>query len=264
MRAFLLSTFLAVAAVALAAAQAPGKKKTEKAEEEKKKDRYYFLFEIGGGIGLPGGDLQEQFGNFGMAGASAYFVTRNRWVMGLSAELGFSGQLREDPLRTLRDHRGRIIGLNGSFAGATINGRLAGGAVRLGKIWQLPFLPTRPPGGLYLLGEGGYMQHRYNYTDVFRTLPAINGDFLPTYDRLTSGWGAGAILGYKYFSSKDLLNFFVEVEWLWAQTNNRRQWNPAAAQPDTQAHNDQLLSFTLGWVFPVVERRKTDELIYMY
>jgi len=107
---------------------------------------------------------------------------------------------------------------------------------------------------------GGYLRHRISI-DKARSdrAPLLEGDYLKGVDRLTGGWGLIESIGYRFFSNRLLLNFFIAVEAGQFFTRSLRGWTYDTGQKDTRKRLDNWLSVRLGWMLPLYEKAPLDE-----
>jgi hypothetical protein len=93
-------------------------------------------------------------------------------------------------------------------------------------------------------------------------VPALEGDYLKGYDRLTSGFCLSEFVGYQLLSNSRLLNFFAGVELYQGFTRSRRDWNIDQVKKDDSPRLDLLSGIRVGWVLPLYRRAPKEFYIY--
>lgn len=206
-----------------------------------------------GGVQLPEGDLSDRFGtNFNVGGTFQY-KTRKNFLFGIDGYFLFGADVREEQLlRYFLNSSGAITGLDGRFANILLYERGMKFDLKAGKIF--PRLGPNPNSGLTLTLGAGWIQHKIRIDNKSEVIPALNGDYLKGYDRLTGGFSLTGFAGYTNFGNKRLVNFFLGVEFTQGFTKNRRLFNFDTRQQDDRMRNDQLIGIRAGWLIPLYRR----------
>jgi len=220
-----------------------------------------------GGV-FPMADLEKRFGYLNHIQAEVgYKFKRHFYVIGVGGGL-VGDKVREVGL--LRNYlsaslqRAGYIGMfdeNGKIFAPTIRAAGWSAQLRLGKIFPSIRLPGQNPNcGPFIELGGGYLRHRISI-DKARSdrAPLLEGDYLRGVDRLTGGWGLVESLGYRFFSSRLLLNFFVALEVGQFFTRSLRGYTYDTGRRDTRRRLDSWWSVRLGWMLPLYEKAPLDE-----
>lgn len=209
---------------------------------------------------LPGGDLADRFGWSSSIGLGVDIKTRKNILFGANGSYFFGNKIKEDILDNLRNSDGQIIDQDGAYAkvltyerGFTIN-------LHTGYLWNK--LGPNPNSGVLLMLGGGYMQHKIRIEHNHNNVPALEGDYLKGYDRLTSGFCLSEFVGYQLLSNSRLLNFFAGVELYQGFTRSRRDWNIDQVKKDDSPRLDLLSGIRVGWVLPLYRRAPKEFYIY--
>jgi hypothetical protein len=217
---------------------------------------------------FPRADLASRFGYLMVIQGEVGYKLRSHWYFILIGggligdkvrEAGlltnyFSNSLSQSGYTGLFDENGRPFAPVIQAAGLT-------GQMRVGKIFPALRLPGQNPNcGPFVEFGAGYLRHRIDI-DKARSdrAPILEGDYLRGVDRLTAGWGLTQSIGYRFFSSRLLLNFYVAVEAGQFFTRSLRGYVYDLGRPDTKQRLDAWMAFRGGWVLPLYEKAPLDE-----
>jgi len=213
-------------------------------------------------------DLAERFGYLSHIQAEAGYKFKSHFYL-VGAGGGLVGdQVREAGLLSnylsASLQSAGYIGMfdeNGKVFAPTIRAAGWSAQLKVGKIFPALRLPGQNPNcGPFIEVGGGYLRHRISI-DKARSdrAPLLEGDYLKGVDRLTGGWGLIESIGYRFFSNRLLLNFFIAVEAGQFFTRSLRGWTYDTGQKDTRKRSDNWLSVRLGWMLPLYEKAPLDE-----
>jgi hypothetical protein len=237
-----------------------GQEKKEGTSDEQKR---CVIFSGSTSLCLPQKDLANEFGTMGEIGASIMYQSQTRWLMGLDFGYFFGNSVKNDPIANLRNEDGNVIGNNGSYATFKIFMRgFQFPLLKFGKTIALSKNPVHNTfGGLTLLAGAGWLQHWTQIQDLSKKTPQFSEDYIDGYDRLTSGTGFGAWVGYIYLPAKSKLNFHLEGGYFLASTQTRR-YNFSTNTPPGEKRVDGIMQLRLRICFTV--KSKTENEFYYY
>lgn len=214
-----------------------------------------WMFKIGGGAYLPGGDLGDRFGPNGMAGGGLHYKTGTNWIFGADADFIFGGTVvEEDILTHLETEGGYLIGTDGTLFQPEMDQRGYRINLTVGKI--LPVWQANTNSGLMISASTGFLQHKIRYyIQQENQLPQLNDDFKKGYDRLTNGLSFTEMVGYHFMADEKLINFNIGLEFTQAFTKNRRDWNIDQMAKDDRARIDLMFGVRANWILPFYKPR---------
>jgi len=202
---------------------------------------------------IPGGDLDQRFGNNFNIGGVFQWKTKKNYVFGLDGQFIFGNKVHENNiLDSLATNQGGIISSQGDFADVILYERGLKFELKLGKIF--PVFGPNKNSGLFTSIGAGVLQHKIRIENQGSSIPAIEDDYKKGYDRLTNGLSLTAFAGYMNFGNKRLVNFYAGVEITQAFTQNRRSFNFDSREQDLKKRNDLLIGFRVAWVIPIYRR----------
>lgn len=220
------------------------------------------LFDVSYGFHQPGGDLNDRFGEHFSIGSGVEWLTdKGSWIMGASFNYYFGTSVKENPLASLLNDEGFLIGNDREYAdiGLRMRGFYAG--VHLGKLISLGF--KNPRSGIRLTVSGGLLQHKIRIQkDPVRRVPQISDEYEKGYDRLTNGLAFTEFIGYQLLSSNRRINFFAGFEFTQGLTMSRRSFNFDTRQQNTASRLDLDYGFRVGWILPFYMGERASEEIY--
>jgi len=207
------------------------------------------------GPAIPGGDLSQDYGTFWEIGAGALYQNSSRWLFGLDFSYMFGSDVRKDPVPNLRTPDGNIISTDGTYAFFKAFQRgFMFPMVRFGKTISLVRKPVfNQLGGLTLMGGAAWLQHWTYIQDISKKTPQFSSEYLEGYDRLTSGPGVGAWVGYLYLPERGKLNFHLEAGYFYGFTQSQR-FDFVTEKPAGQKRNDSLFQLKLRICFTIRSR----------
>ena len=117
---------------------------------------------------------------------------------------------------------------------------------RLFPVWG----PNQNSGVVVRLG-GGYIFHKIRIEQNENSAPQISGNYQKGYDRLTEGVNTSQFIGYHYLGSKNIVNFYIGLEFHQAWTKSSRAYNFDERRRPTEARFDMLHGIKAGWFLPL-------------
>lgn len=224
---------------------------------------HFFALSVGYGGYAPGADLARRFGWTHVLMAEAAYKLKNHFYGSLQGGGLFGDKVKEPGfLQSLLLPSLQAGGLlafideNGRIFTPNLRQRGWNATLRIGKILPRLRLPGQNPNcGPFLEIGVGYLSHRI-LIDKARSerLPLLEGEYLKGLDRLTEGWGLTEAVGYRFFSNRGLINFFVALEAAQYFTQGRRGYLYDMEARDTGWRRDFWQGLRVGWVLPLYEK----------
>lgn len=219
------------------------------------------LVGINYGLYLPGGDLDERFGLTSMLNGNFLFKTKKNLLWGVSGGFLFGDDIQEPGLMSsIKNNEGYILGLDGLYADVRTYQRGYYLNAVFGKVFS--FKKPNPNSGLMILGGPGFIQHKIRIESIGNTVPALRGDYIKGYDRLTNGLAIQEFIGYVYFSNRQLINFYAGFEFIQGFTQGRRDYNFDNPANKNDKRIDLLYGFRAGWVLPLYKKKPAAYYFY--
>lgn len=132
--------------------------------------------------------------------------------------------------------------------------------LRLGKIF--PILGPNPNSGFFAEMKGGFIQHRIFFQFESNSMFQLKGAYTHGYDRLHNGAAIGQSFGYWYFSNNNYLNAFLGVDFIQAQTRNRRGFNFDTGLPDNDRKIEHFMGLRFGLSVTFYKRKADKYFIF--
>lgn len=210
---------------------------------------------------LPGGDMADRFGTNSTVGISVGIKSTKNWVFSLEGNFIFGSKIKETSIfSNLTVDGGYIIGSDGLYADIRAYERGYTVFANVAKI--IPYKGPNPNCGIYLQAGAGFLQHKIRIEDKKNAVPALQGDYLQGYDRLTNGIAIRQFIGYAYLGNKRLVNFFGGFEFIEGFTSGKRNFNYSTGLSDTGKRFDLMMGIKLGWIMPFY--KQAPEKFYTY
>lgn len=214
------------------------------------------------GFHIPGGDLEERFGNNGTVGAEFQLKLKSQWLFGANYSFIFGNDIKnqDNYFHRIKTSDGYVLDGNGQFAELFLYQRGFNASLQFGRqfdIWNI-----NPNSGPYFLVSPGYFQHYVRIENPDNVTPQIAGDYLKGYDRLTAGFSLTEFVGYRFFSNNRLFNFYLGVEFTQAWTQSQRSFNYDDMARDTKERLDLMYGIKFGWMIPLYGRVPNDYYYY--
>jgi hypothetical protein len=211
---------------------------------------------------IPSADMAKRFGQFTTVGFDFLYKNPKSWLFGANAHFLFGSKVKEtNMLEGILTAGDFLIGADGTLYDVRYQLRGFNGDLRLGKLLPI-WGPNKNSGPFFSLGLG-FIQHKIRIEYQRNAdIPQISKEYLKGYDRLSNGAYAIPALGYCYLSNNRRINFFAQIEYLIAQTQNRRSFNYDQNVGDLSKRNDGILAIKVGWIIPLYERKPDEYYFY--
>lgn len=206
---------------------------------------------------LPSGDFEDTYDQANVVGASFGFKTASNWQFELEGNFMFGAAIkRPDLLQEISNTRGDITDSEGELVKLIYDLRGISIFGSVGKIF--PLTEGNRNAGIITQAGIGFLQHKikidYRDGEVFQ----LNENMLKGYDRLHYGFATKQFIGYQHFGKKNMINFYIGLEFQQGFTKNRREYNYDTKSFDKDSKIDFLYGFRLGWSIPVRKRASED------
>ncbi len=211
---------------------------------------------------IPTADLAKRFGDFSSVGLAYLRKQRSGLIWGVNGNFLFGGIVKQkDMLSNIIVDDGFVIGADGTLYEAKYLMRGIQFDARIGKVFPIGG-PNKNCGVYATLGMG-FLQHKIRIdTERNANVPPLTKEYVKGYDQLSNGWSINPALGYLFLSNNRTINFFVQIEYLYARNENRRSFNYNTGLHDNTIRNDGSLGFRFGWVLPIYKAPSTDFFYY--
>jgi hypothetical protein len=221
--------------------------------------RQAFMVNVSAGFAQPAYQLKERFGKFTSLALSSGYKTKSGWMVGIQGAFQFNEKvLEKGAIAGILTKDGFLIGGDGTLYDMTYQMRSLQLDAFLFRL--IPHTGHNPNSGLYAGAGFGYFDHRIRYEPEDRNapLPQLDRDKRRGYDRLSGGWAVRPVLGYQYLGNKRLVNFFVQVEHIFARTASLRAYQFDQEGVYNVSRNDGAWLLRFGWVLPIYRKPATE------
>ncbi len=209
----------------------------------------------------PASDMADRFGyNFNLGLHTEVMLKKSNLIFGLSGDILFGNEVKEDVLESLRTPEGDIIGNNRLIADVSLRERGFNISGYTGIL--IPLLKRNRRSGIRVTLGAGLLQHKVRIQDNQNTIVQITGEYIKGYDRLSNGLSLTQFIGYQHLDRKRLVNFYVGVEFVEGFTENRRTYNFDIMGHDDTQRRDILVGIRLGWSVPLYIGEDAEEIFY--
>lgn len=203
---------------------------------------------------LPGGDLADRFGADNNIGLSASYKFKSNYSLGLEGSFIFgSNVVDRNVLSGLVTTNGVIVDQDGNPASILLFERGYTVVAFAGKL--IPVAGPNPNSGMLLKLGGGYIRHKMLIESQNNVVPALEGEYVKGYDRLTAGPMAMIFVGYQHLSNNRRINFTVGFEMNLGFTGSLRPYNFDTGRPGDTGRLDFLSGLRAGWTLPIYKAR---------
>lgn len=221
--------------------------------------RSHLSFEYG--VAFPIADMADRFGTaFNLGSQFEILQTRSLWVAGIKGYYMFGNTVKEDVLSILRTPEGTIIGNDGAPAVVVLRQRGLFFCPYIGKVFSLN--ATRPHVGIKIQAGAGLLQHHVRLQDDTRSVVQITGDYAKGYDKLSNGLAGYVFAGYQHLDPNKRINFLAGFEFIYAVTENRRDFDFSLMRKDDVQRTDLLAGFRVGWILPITTGIAPETIYY--
>ncbi|HOI32436.1 MAG: hypothetical protein PHG67_00935 [Bacteroidales bacterium] len=212
------------------------------------------LFQATYAFQIPGGDLNEYFGNNSTIGGGVSYKTDKNWLFGAFGHFIFGNQVnnRAEILRGISTGDGEVIDGNGLYTSLALFERGFHLQFKAGKLFNV--LGPNPNSGLYVQAGLGYLMHRIRIETQFGTAPQLMDDYALGYDRMRGGIAYGGEIGYLLMSNSRLLNLSVALEFTKVSAKSLRDYDFALMRKDENSYSDQYFGIRISWMIPTYKR----------
>ncbi|NNF02666.1 MAG: hypothetical protein HKN22_08265 [Bacteroidia bacterium] len=208
------------------------------------------------GLSSPGADMGKRFGNNATAGGHFGFKFKKNWTLDAQVGFLFGSDVKEPGLLSnIVTEQGAIIGADGRLADVRIFERGYHLSINAGKLFS--FNMPNPNSGILITVGAGFMQHKIKIEVIDATVPELNDEYIPGYDRLANGWMLKEFIGYRYYGNKKLINFLIGFEFIQGFTAGRRDYNYDTMVPGNEDRTDLLYGIKAGWIVPLYGKTKS-------
>jgi len=229
-------------------------------QTEKSNEDSGVITEFSYGFFIPGGDLQNRFGNnFKVDISPVYYFYNSSFSIGLEISYLFGSEVKINPLSNLISYDNQLIGTDKTFASLTMDERGYQAGLKIGKIISFD---NHIRSGLKLELGIGIIRHWIHFQKDFGVLPQLEGEYLKGYDRLTGGFSTKEFFGYQYLKRDSRINFYAGFEFVQGFTKSLRRYNYDQAAYDLDKRKDFLFGFKIGWILPLYIMKNPDEIYY--
>jgi hypothetical protein len=207
---------------------------------------------------VPTGDLAKRFGAFGSVGGSYLRKQKSGLLWGVRGNFLFGGDVKQkDMLSNIMVNDGFVIGADGTLYEVKYLMRGIQFDAFIGKVF--PIGGPNKNSGVYTTLGAGLLQHKIRIdTERNADVPPLTKQYVKGYDRLSNGLSINPAIGYLYLGNKRTINFFIQLEYTYAQTFNRRSFNYDTGTNDDTKRNDGALGLRFGWVLPIYKAQAHD------
>lgn len=213
----------------------------------------------------PGGDMAERFGITNLMGGEVGYKFKNNFYGYTGAKFLFGRTVREwvasNVTYAVFDESGGFqimgIGTDGRYYQIRYFERGFTVPLTAGKIIPV-FNKANPNSGLYVELGTQFILHKIKIEPAGNNVPALDPEYRPGYDRLTTGLGLTQGFGYRHFGSNRLANFSIGLDISENFTRNRRTTNWDTGVSDTRQRMDLLVGFKAAWIFPIYRQAGKD------
>ncbi len=210
---------------------------------------------------LPQGDLAERFGwnnNLALGGAVKF---KSNYMLGLEGSFLFGNNVKEGGmLRHIATSNGVVVDQSGDPAKLFLYQRGYTILAYAGKL--IPIVGPNPNSGMLLRLGGGYMRHKVRIESQTSEVPALEGEYLKGYDRLTAGPMFSAFVGYQHIGNNRMINFMFGFQMDLGFTRSLRPYNFDTGRAEDGLRFDGLNGLRAGWTLPLYRSR--DDRTYFY
>jgi len=208
-------------------------------------------------------DMKATYGkNPSTMGLGLSFKTKHNVIFGFEGSYLWGGYTDNGVpvLRNIMTQSGNIINSYGEYG--TVLLTQSGFYVGVKTGYVIAFSKPNPNSGIVLNIGAGLLEHHIRIENRSNNTPPVLGDYKKGYDGLRNGIALRGFLGYQFLSSKKLVNFYAGVEYTFAWTKSRRNYDFNLRGKDNTQYHDSMIGIRVGWILPVY--RHAPEEYYYY
>ncbi len=206
------------------------------------------LTKLAYGIGWPGGDLSDRFGQHFELSGSLSLLTAQNWYISANYDFQFGNEVKEDVISSLRTVEGGVIGIDRQFADLSLRHRGSRAYVQGG--YHFDGARSDHRSGLLLAAGVGYLRHKVRIVDEFDSVAQLRPPADRGYDRLTGGWMLHQSIYYLHLSKQRMVNYHVGLELSQGFTKSLRAYNYSTQSADEGKRMDGSVTLKVGWILP--------------
>lgn len=204
---------------------------------------------------MTGGDYAKRFGFSSVLSGELGFKNKSNWMFTISGGWLFGAKVKDfgalDPVLT---SDGFAIDSLGELAPIKMEQRGWNTQIRVAKIFSKPHFKGQNPNSGFYVEAGLQLMSNKIFYDISETIPYLNKNYLRGYDRKHLGIGLVESVGYRFFSSRRIINFFIAVDFSQNFSQNVRKYSYDLQQEDKSIKNDFFYGFRVGWALPLYKR----------
>ncbi len=208
-------------------------------------------------------DMKATYGkNPSTMGVGLSFKTKFNCIFGFEGNYLWGGYREEEGqsiLQSLMTNSGNIINEYGEYG--TVLMSQSGFYVGLKAGYVFKFKKPNPNSGIVVNAGAGLLQHHIRIENRSNNTPPVLGDYKKGYDGLRNGFATRGFIGYQFLSSNKLINFYAGVEYYFAWTQSRRDYDFNLHGKDETKYRDSMIGIRIGWILPVY-RHNPEEYYY--
>lgn len=218
---------------------------------------YAPIFSVSYAHQLPGIDLKNRFGNNHNIGFSSGIKLANNWNYEISASFLFSTNVKDTTIIDhLQNNQNWIINQFGEESIVLIQQRGQTYSFKVGKLFNV--IGPNPNSGIIFKIGAGWLRHKIRIDNENDQIPQLSQQYLPYYDRLSSGFQLYQFIGYQHMSNNRLTNFNIGFEFYEGFTKGRRDYQIDTMEPANELRKDLLYGLRFGWIIPVFRQAPND------
>lgn len=203
---------------------------------------------------LPAGELAERFGGNHNVGLSVSVKFKSNYSLGLEGSFLFGDHVKDRSiLRHMTTSNGVVVNQEGDPASILLFERGYSVFAFGGKV--IPVAGPNPNSGILLKLGGGVLIHKQLIQHQNDVLPALEGEYLKGYDRLTAGPAGLFFVGYQHLGNNRRVNFVGGFEIMIGLTRSLRPFDFDRGRAETGNRLDMLSGLRAGWTFPIYKVR---------
>lgn len=208
---------------------------------------------------IPQGDMAIRFGANSNMGLAAGVKFRSNYYVGAEGSFLFGNRVNDNAmLDQLIMDNGDIVDQDGQPATVVLYERGWSAMLTVGRL--MPVFGPNPNSGLLLKLGGGILRHKVRIETQNNTVPALEGEYLKGYDRLTAGPAGLFFMGYQHLGNRRLVNFLVGFEVIIGSTEGLRPYNFDTGRAEEGRRFDGLHGLRFGWTLPLY--RAVDDRLF--
>lgn len=207
-------------------------------------------------------DMKATYGkNPSTMGVGLSFKTKFNCIFGFEGSYLWGGFREEGVsiLQNLMTESGNIIDDYGKYGTVlmTQSGFYIGAKVG----YLFAFKKPNPNSGIVVNAGVGLLQHHILIENRSNNTSPVLGDYKKGYDGLRNGLATRGFIGYQFLSSKKIINFYGGIEYYFAWTKSRRDYDFNLHGKDETKYHDSMIGIRIGWILPVY-RHAPDDYYY--